>query len=370
MNILHLSAVKSWGGGGNQIENLCYELSKTNPEVKNIIVVGHGGQFHKRLKKSNFHYDTVPLSIKIDPRAIFKLIRLCRKESIDIIHLHGPSSLTLAVIADKFADLPPFVFSKKTSFPIKTRKQTLYKYNYPKIKKMLCVSEETKRVAEKAIEDKSKLKTIYHGTRIDNKSTQTPFLLREKLSIPDNSVIIGSIGNHIPAKDLDTWVDTINILVNKKGLRHLSFVQIGTFTDSTEQLKQRITTLKLDDHVHFLGYTPNASNFMKQFNMLLLTSKSEGLPQVIYEALYHKTPVVSTNVGGIPEIITNGENGFISPKEDPVSLAENITNLLENETLIESFGEKGFEKLIPVFTSENMALETLKVYKEIKSTAL
>lgn len=358
----------SWGGGGNQIENLCYELSKTNPEVKNIIVVGKGGQFHERLKKLNYNYETVPLSFKMDPRAVFKLIRLCRKEKIDIIHLHGPSSLTLAVIADKFADLPPFVFSKKTSFPIKTRKQTLYKYNYHKIKKMLCVSDETKKVAKKAIIDHSKLKTVYHGTRIDNKSTQTPFRIREKLNFPANSVIIGSIGNHIPAKDLDTWIDTIDILVNKKGLDHLRFVQIGTFTDHTEKFKDRIVELQLEKYVNFLGYMPKASNFIEQFDMLLLTSKSEGLPQVIYEAMYHKTPVVSTNVGGIPEVITHRENGFLSSKENPASLADNVIALLKNKTLAEEFTKKSFEKLIPKFTSENMAMETLKVYQEIKAT--
>lgn len=365
MKILHLSAVKSWGGGGNQIENLCYELSKTHPEIKNIIVVGKGGQFHARLKNSDFNYYTVPLTIKIDPRAVIKLIWLCQKEKIDIVHLHGSSSLTLAVIADKFSDLPPFVFSKKTSFPIKTRKQTLYKYNYPKIKKLLCVSNATKSVAEKAIADHSKLKTIYHGTRIDNKSTKTPFQIREELCLPENSVLIGNIGNHIPAKDLDTWIETIDILVNKKGLKHLRFVQIGTFTDHTERFREKITKLRLGKSVHFFGYLPNASNFMEQLDILLVTSKSEGLPQVIYEAMYHKTPVVTTNVGGIEEVIVHGKNGWLSEKENAVSLAKNILSLLDNDRLCENFTRNSFEKLIPKFTSENMAAETLKVYKEI-----
>lgn len=370
MNILHLSAVKNWGGGGNHVENLCYELSKTNPEINNYIVVGEGGQFHQRLKKSNFKFETLPLAIKIDPRAIFKLIKLCRIHEIDLIHIHGPASLTLAVIADKFRDLPPFVFSKKTSFPIKKRKQTLYKYNHPKIKKILCVSDATKRIAEEAILEKSKLRTIYHGTRIDNKSTTTPYSLREKFAIPEENVVVGNIGNHIKAKDLETWIDTIYTLVIDHKVSHLSFVQIGSFSDYTESIKEKVYHLGLEEQIHFLGYVPNASNFISQFDLLLFTSKSEGFPQVIYEALYHKTPVVTTNVGGIPEIIEHNYNGLLAEKGDFKGLAQHVMRLLQDPALAMKFTKRGYERLMPKYTSENMAKETLEVYQNILKNSI
>lgn len=365
MNVLHLSAVKNWGGGGNHLENLCYELSKKHPEINNYIVVGKGGQFHERLKKSNFNYETLPLTIQIDPRAIFKLIKLCNAFQVDLIHIHGPTSLTLAVIADKFHNLPPFIFSKKTSFPIKKRKQTLFKYNYHKIKKILCVSEKTRKIAEEAIVDKSKLKTIYHGTRIDNKSTNTPFRLREKLSLPSNQVIIGNIGNHIKAKDLETWVDTIYTLVYEYGLLHIRFVQIGSFTKHTQSIKNKVKRRGLQEHIHLLGYQPNASNFISQFDLFLFTSQSEGFPQVIYEALYHRTPVISTNVGGIPEIIDHNFNGLLAEKGDYHLLAKHVKKLLHDSNLTFLFRNRGYERLIPKYTAENMANQTIKEYRKI-----
>lgn len=364
-NILHLSAVQGWGGGGNHIENLCYEFTKICPEVKNVIVVAEKGQFQERLEKSNFKFYTLPFFFKIDPRAIFKLIRICRKEKIDLVHIHGSNSLTLAVLADKFANLPPFIFSKKTSFPINRRKQTLYKYNYPKIRKILCVSEATKEISLTSIEDKEKLITIYHGTRIDNKSTTTPFLIREKFAIPKDYKLVGSIANHILAKDLDTWINTIDFIVNKLNYKQISFVQIGNFTNLTTALKERLENLGLDNYVHFLGFQSNASNFIPQFDALLHTSVQEGLPQVIYEAFYHKVPVVSTNVGGIPEVITDGLNGFLTKKRDAESLANKVMQILENHELASDFTQKSYDILLPKFTSENMARETLQVYKEI-----
>jgi L-malate glycosyltransferase len=365
MNILHLSAVKNWGGGGNHIENLCYELSRSNPEVNNMIVVAKGGQFHERLKKGKIPYATLPMAMNLDPRALLKFIRLCRKHNIDLVHLHGSTSLTLAVIATKLASLPPFIFSKKTIFPIKDRKRTLYKYNHPQIKKILCVSEGARKVAEKAIEDKLKLRTIYHGTRIDNKSTETPFILKEKYNIPENSKIVGHIGNHIKAKDLQTWISSIDHLVNTMGYQDLVFVQIGTFSKITPIIQEMLKVLNLERQVFLTGYLPNASNFLPQFEVLGLSSQSEGLPQVIYEAAWHKVPVVSTDVGGIPEFISHNENGLLSPQNDGKKLAENIAVLLANPDLGKTFAAKSYEKLQPQFTAGNMARETLEVYREV-----
>lgn len=365
MNILHLSPVKNWGGGGNHIENLCHELSISNPGIKNIIVIAKNGKFHERLEKSNFKFSTVSLSFNLDPRAIWKFIRLCKREKIDLVHLHGSTALTIAVIASRLAKLPPFVFSKKTIFPIKNRKQTLYKYNHPHIKKILCVSEAAKEVTEKAIRDKNKLVTIYHGTRIDNKSSETPFLLREKLNIPPGNKIVGHIGNHIPAKDLNCWLNAIDHLYNLNERKQISFVQFGSFSNETVLLKEKIKMLGLNKCVHLMGYMENASNFMGQFDIFTISSKSEGLPQVIYEAAWHKTPVIATNVGGIPEFIESNYNGLLSAREDDLTLAQNIEKLLDDPGLGILFAERSYNKLKPPFTAEAMAQSTLQVYRQV-----
>lgn len=365
MTVLHISAVKSWGGGENHIENLCFELEKSNPEVTNIVLCVKDELFHKRLSKTNIITETAPLSINLDLRFALKIIKISRKYKADIIHLHDPSAIVLAIIADKFANLPPFVFSKKTSFPIKNKKLTLYKYNYSKIKKYLCVSEETKRITEESILDKEKLITIYHGTNIATKDSHTPFLLREKFAIDPSKKIIGIIGNHIRAKNFETLVETVNIIVNKQKQTDFIFIQIGSYTDRTDDLLQTVKSLNLEKNILFLGYMPNASNFIPQFDALLLTSQSEGIPQVIYESFYHKIPVVSTNVGGIPEIIQDGINGLLAPKQNPEILAEKIEYLFNNENIIANFVDISKENLLKYYTTSIMAQKTLQEYKTI-----
>ncbi len=369
MHILHLSAVTNWGGGENHIENLCYELKESNPEIKNTILCARDTPFHKRLEKSKLNYTTAPLKIKIDPRYFLKIGAFCKKEGVDLIHIHEPSALMSAILADKFYNLPPFVFSKKTSFPIKQRKKTLYKYNYPKIKKYLCVSDETKRIAENGIKDHEKLITIYHGTNLKTKGTDTPFKLREQYNIAPTKKIIGHIGNHIKAKHLETFIDVANIIINKEKRTDFFFIQIGTFTERTEALLDRVQELNLEGHIKFLGYTANASNFLPQFDFSMITSQSEGIPQVIYESMYHKTPVISTNVGGIPEAIEHNINGLLSPKHDPISLANHVKHLTNDLELQKSFVDISYKKLIQNFTTQTMAQKTLAIYKTILNNA-
>lgn len=365
MTILHVSAVKSWGGGENHIENLCLELHNSNPEINNIILCIENELFHERLKKSTLNFETSPLSFNLDIRYSLKIISLCKKCNVDVIHIHDPTAIALTIIADKLYNLPPFIFSKKTSFPIKMKKLTRYKYNYPKIKKYLCVSEETKKITEEAIIDKNKLITIYHGTNISNKKTDTPFQLRENFEIQNSKKIIGIIGNHIRAKNFETLIDIVDIIVNKEKNNDFIFIQIGNFTDRTPALIQSVKDLKLESHLRFLGYMANASNFIPQFDALLVTSQSEGIPQVIFESFYHKKPVVSTNVGGIPEIIEDGVNGLLASKHDATALAKKIIYLFKNDNLIHKFTILSQKLQLDNFTTAKMAQKTLIEYQNV-----
>ena len=365
MKILHLSATHNWGGGGIHLENLCYEMSRKHSDVENIILTAQNSQFHKRLAKSDIRFYTIPLSFNLDPRALWSFIKICKKEKADLIHIHGATSMALAVIADHFYNLPPFIFSKKTSFPIREKKGTQYKYNYRKLNKILCVSKATKAVAEKSVQKKERLQVIYHGTRIDNKDASTAFDLRQKLHLSQEKIIIGSIANHIEAKDLETLVRTADFLINEKKQKNLHFIQIGTFGKRTKKILDLSEKLGLKKHISFLGYLPNASGFIPQFDVSLITSENEGLPQVIYESFYYGTPVVSTNVGGISEAVENGVNGLLSDVYDYRSLGENILFLMENPQLIPTFAKISKEKLLRDFTTEKMAQKTLAAYKEV-----
>ncbi len=365
MNILHISGVLKWGGGENHIQNLCFELAQTNPEVNNIILCVEGGQFHQKLTKLNIKFVTARRRRRIDLNFISTIIKVCKQESIGLIHLHDPTAMQLAIIADLFSNLPPFVLSRKISYPIRNNFLTLYKYNYKKIKKYLCVSDETRHILERGVKDKSKAITVYHGTRIDNKSDVTPFKLREKLGVADDVKIVGNIANHYPAKDLFTYVRTLNRLINEFGRKDIHFVQIGSPAAQTPEIMELIKSYKLEPYVSFLGFTEDASNYIPQFDIGFMSSKLEGIAQFLYECFYHRVPIVTTNAGGAAEIIKQGETGFIAEKGDDEALARHLTYVLDHPEEAKVIAENGNTLLFSQFITPVMAQKTLAVYREI-----
>ncbi|PTX42363.1 glycosyltransferase involved in cell wall biosynthesis [Christiangramia gaetbulicola] len=364
IKILHLSAVKNWGGGENHIENLCSELNEIDPEIENTILCVRNSAFHKKIKNSRFQVESAPLTIKMDLRYAGKILSLSKKQKIDLIHIHDSTALTLAIMATKLGKLPPYVLSKKTSFPIKDRGRTLYKYNHENIKRIFCVSKETQRITSEKIEDPSKLTTIYHGTSLDKKNKHS-LDLREEFKIPGSKVLVGTIANHIRAKNLNTWIEMIDYLVNRKKINDFHFVLIGSHTNRTPAYKDKLKKLGLLKQVSITGFIENASALIPQFDISILTSQSEGVPQFIFESFYYKVPVVSTNVGGIPEIIEYDINGMLTNPHEPQSLADKLIALSQDKVLRNKFAERSYKKLIENFTTRKMAEQTLAEYKKV-----
>ena len=98
-------------------------------------------------------------------------------------------------------------------------------------------------------------------------------------------------------------------------------------------------------------------------DLLLVTSKNEGIPNVILEAFITKTPVVSVDVGGIPELIQNDQTGKLSSR-DSVELAEKAIQLLSNSTLSKSLAKNAYDKALE-FNNQTGIDQTLRLYEEI-----
>jgi glycosyltransferase involved in cell wall biosynthesis len=108
-----------------------------------------------------------------------------------------------------------------------------------------------------------------------------------------------------------------------------------------------------------------ASALLPQFDAFLLTSQREGGPTSLLEAILMKTPVVSTNVGVVSDIIIDGENGFIADVKNQYELAKKTLLLLQNSKLQKQFSEKSFEIINEFFTSNYIAKKTYDEYQRV-----
>jgi glycosyltransferase involved in cell wall biosynthesis len=104
---------------------------------------------------------------------------------------------------------------------------------------------------------------------------------------------------------------------------------------------------------------------LKSSSLLVIPSRMESIPQVIKEAFYMRVPIVATNVGGIPELITNEITGLLVPPNDPKKLLDTINQLLENKDKAEKLSERGYDFVMKNFTWEILLPKYLKFYKSL-----
>lgn len=134
-----------------------------------------------------------------------------------------------------------------------------------------------------------------------------------------------------------------------------------------EPIRSLISQYRLEKRVRMLGERNDVSKLLQIADVFLLTSKSEGIPLTILEAFASGVPVVATNVGGIPEIITSGENGLLAPAGDDIRIAGNLHKVLTNPDFAATLAENARRRFEEEFTEARMVYEYERLYEEIVS---
>ncbi|MDR5590820.1 glycosyltransferase family 4 protein [Christiangramia sp. SM2212] len=365
MNILHVSGARSWGGNEQQLMYLIDELPKYG--VNQFFYCYNDSPLFEKLQNKPVEIINSEYLKPFSSRYRKFLAKIVKDKKIDIIHLHTSDAVTGYVLADIIYKLnTPTIYARKS---IRRRDSYLsqLKYNYKNIHKITCISEYVRYHFSKILTEKNrnKLVIVRNGVNLSEKDIKAPYELREKMNIPDSKLLVGNIANHTKAKDLATLVRSIHHLVYKLKMTDFHLVQIGEFTKRTEEHRKLVNDLNVNSYITFMGFTEKASRFLPQFDVFMMTSEREGGPSSVIESLYYKTPVISTKVGIVDEIIENGKNGFSSEVSDYETLAKSILKMNENPELREIFAEKSHKVFMENFTAERLGKDTFEVYKSL-----
>ena len=132
-----------------------------------------------------------------------------------------------------------------------------------------------------------------------------------------------------------------------------------------EELSEQTKTLGLEKHVLFLGMRNDVPEIISRSDLFVLPSINEGFGVVLLEAMAMKCPIVATNVGGVPEVVLDGETGLLVPPKDPVQLARGIIRLLKDSSLALQMAENGYQRLKTCFDIKETVTKTERMHKEL-----
>jgi glycosyltransferase involved in cell wall biosynthesis len=179
----------------------------------------------------------------------------------------------------------------------------------------------------------------------------------------EGKVIIGSIGRFAPQKRYEDIITAAEGVVKKNRKAHFFFLGGRC---SIEKYKTRIRELELDSYVTIKDEVENVYPYLKGFDIFLISSSHEGMPNVIMEAMVMGKPIIATKVGGVTDLIEDGNNGILVPPFRPDKIAKAIETLLGDKKLQRRFATNN-KKKIREFSINKMISNVADMYDEVLS---
>jgi len=208
-----------------------------------------------------------------------------------------------------------------------------------------------------------KIHTIPMG--VDLSSFKAPVTMQKIQKSSDGKTIL-TVGRLIDWKGTDYLIEALPEVLSRIPEARLMIIGRGPMEGS---LRQKVKDLRLEEHVEFLGTVSDDDlrDYYRSADVFVLPSinlngRTEGLGVVVLEAMASGCPVIGSNVGGIPDIITDGENGILVPERDPHILAREIIHLLSDKERCQSLKSHGYERVREQFSWTRISDSFLSVY--------
>jgi glycosyltransferase involved in cell wall biosynthesis len=293
-----------------------------------------------------------------------KVISYIRKNQIDIIHAHLPWAGIVARLVGQKIGIPVIYteHNKQERYHIATRLMNLATMNM-----LSCVIAVSTDVADSIIKYKKlglkpKLQIVPNGvnTNLYAPDLYNPREVKSKLGIPLTAPVIGTVAVFRFQKRLDIWLEIAAEIHKQNEGVHFIIVGDGPLK---HKLLQKTKALNLDSHVHFSGMQTEVRPYLATMDIFMISSIFEGLPVALLEAMASQCAVVSTNAGGIKEVIRNETDGLICSVDDPWKLKEFALELIENSAKRIALSRNARLRILSDFGIKKMVSEVEKIYQ-------
>jgi glycosyltransferase involved in cell wall biosynthesis len=276
-----------------------------------------------------------------DVRWVARLHRLVRQRRFDLVHTHMPYvAFGARTIPHRRAAIVHTEHNTWARYRYLTRwaNRLTYSRNFAVVAVSHAVAASIRPLP--IVRSWPDTRVIHHGAELSEFDPATPdsrARARSGLGLTQEAPVVGTVGNFTPKKDHRTLLEaTARVAPSHRGLR---LVLVGT--GPLERKLQHISeSLGLEDRVVFAGSRDDVAELLPAFDVFALSSRNEGLPISLLEAMAVGLPCVATSVGGVPEVITDGSEGLLVPPGDPAGLADALNKLLSDSSHRTSAGAR------------------------------
>ena len=365
-NIIFYTDTPIFGGAERQMILLAKFLDPAQYNIsltcsKNHSLDEFAAQFEK-LGKKVFRLNVLH---KHDPRHYFHLRSVIKEYGANLLHAHvwNPASCRYAYLAAR-SSKTPLVITEHDPGKISHLKTLIKKYLMKNISAIIAISKENEKMLNDFYPHLSgKITVIHNGIDIDEfenrlaNFTEYKKYRKDVFGAREHDKIILCVAELHPRKGIKYLIQAL-AKINDENLRLI----VAGEGQRKKELEELAKKLGVANYIKFLGQRNDVPRLMASADVFVLPSLHEAFGLVLLEAMLAKLPIISTNAGGVPEIIEHEKNGLLVPPADSDALAEAVKTLLTSPELNKKFIQASLEKVHKDFMAETMAEKTARVY--------
>jgi len=375
---------------GGSAENTLLTVMGLDREIYDVVLV-HGLSIESNMAEDEFRavekslmdvekegvrVITIPSLVRrihlfYDLRAFFALIKILRNERPDIVHTHTSKAGILGRWAAFFVRVPVIIHTPHGHVfwgyfgKLKTRIFILLEKISALVTDRLVMLTEQEKIDHLHfhIAPENKFSVVHSGINLDEFSNTSvdPAAMKRRLGIPEDNLIVGTVGRLTSIKGHRYLIEAARKIAGSRP--DTTFVILGD-GELLDELKNMVTRSDIEENIKFLGWRSDVAEVMSTFDIFALPSLNEGMGRVLVEAMALGRPIVASNIGGIPDLVVDCENGYLVSVGDVESLAARIRKLLDDPEKREEMGECG-KKIAIDYSANAMVQKIDRVYRKL-----
>lgn len=368
MKVLFLISGGDSGGAKTHLFALLDSL-KTKAQVKMVCFMQ--GVFYKEILERDIDTQLLEQKSRFDMSVLSVLRDMVEKEGFDIVHCHGARANFIAARLKKKITCPVVTTvhsDYRLDFDGIYRKLTYTSLNMWALRKMdyyIGVSSSFKQMLISRGFKPNRIFTVYNGMDFSaplHYEEKEAFLRRIGTQAIPGEVLVGIIGRHDYVKGHDVFIK--GCCETAKRYKNVRFLVAGD-RDGEQTLRKIAQDAGFEDRFIFCGFIKDIYSFINAVDINTITSRMESFPYVMLEGARLKKPLVTSRVGGISDLVIEGETGLLFESENHMQFSDKLGVLIESPEKREELGEALHERATSVFSSENLANEHMKIYNSI-----
>jgi len=306
----------------------------------------------------------ITLRNRFDVSAVRKLCSIIRENNIDVIHTHGYKSDILGLIAARRCNIKavstPHGFSGSVGFKLSMFiKAGTLSYRY--FDRVVPLSPELLEDVRGFRVPESKIEYIANGVDLSELDRYC-----KTSSDENNEFQIGYVGQMIPRKGLKDLIDVFHRLWECHTNVRLTMVGDGS---QRQELETYAQSLPCSDQIRFLGFQPDRIPIMHEFDLFLMTSRLEGIPRCMMEAMAIGIPVAAYDIPGVDELVTHGKTGSLAPLGDVDMLSSECETLLLDAAQRQHLADNARNMIEETYSAARMADEYMALFRSLVDPA-